>query len=370
MARSLPLQVSRFGTLTALGGTQAGFARLIAGEHGFGEPPAWLDGPAVTACVHAPVGPEHRTMALALAAIADLDVDPRGLGVVCATTTSAMLAGEVAVASWVHGEQPAHPADYLWSHLTHWPAVAVAERLGATGPVTAVSTACTSGTVAIGVAADLLRAGRCARVLVVGADALCRTTLFGFRSLGAYTSTRCRPMDQGRDGMAIGEGAAYLLLEPRRADARFTLLGVATATDGHHLTAPDPAGSGVIRAIAAATAGLDPGAIDHVNAHATGTEANDAAEAAAIARAAPNAAVSATKGASGHTLGAAGVIEAVWLLQAMDAGVIPPVVGLENPLDGVDVAPVARARRQAVGVSVNLAFGGHNAAVAFRREGA
>jgi 3-oxoacyl-[acyl-carrier-protein] synthase II len=105
-----------------------------------------------------------------------------------------------------------------------------------------------------------------------------------------------------------------------------------------------------------------------VNAHATGTEANDAAEAAALALAAPAAAISATKGASGHTLGAAGVVEAVWLLQSMDAGVIPPVAGLSDPVDGVDVSAVSRQRRQRVGVSVNLAFGGHNAAVAFRRE--
>ncbi len=373
MARSTPIQISRFGTLSALGTTEAGFAALNAGESGFAPGPAWVPLDQPVACARAPLEDGHGTIALAFAALEGLDVDPRGLAVVFATTTSAMLVGETAIESWARGEAPARPVDFMWSHLAHWPALAVAERLGATGPALVVSTACTSGTVAIGVAADLVRAGRCERALVVGADGLCRTTLSGFRSLSAYSTTRCRPMDAARDGMAIGEAAAWLLLEPRTRSAaqggsRYTLLGVETSSDGHHLTAPDPTGAGLLRAIRGAVGDLDPASIDHVNAHATGTEANDAAEAATIGRAAPRAAVSATKGASGHTLGAAGVLEAVWLLQSMEAGVIPPVIGLENPVPGVDVAPHLRAREQTIGVSINLAFGGHNAAVAFRKE--
>ncbi len=368
MARTLPLQVSHYGALTALGDTEAGFAALLAGQDGFGRAPEWAEVPAITALVRAPLESDHRTFSLAHRVLDGLDVDPRGLAVIVATTTSAMLAGEVAIAAWVGGDVPARPMDYLWAHLAHRPAESIAARFGATGPVLAVSTACTSGTVAIGVAADLLRAGRCQRALVVGTDALCRTTFFGFRSLGATTSTRCRPMDKGRDGMTIGEAAAFLVIEPWQAGARFELLGVATASDAGHLTAPDPDGRGLIRAIAASLAGRDPATIDHVNAHATGTEANDAAEARALSQAAPNAAISATKGATGHTLGAAGVLEAVLLLQSMDTGVVPPVVGLTDPIEGVDVAPVVRERAQTIGVSVNLAFGGHNAAVAFRRE--
>lgn len=377
MALTTPLQISRFGALTALGATEDGFSALIEGRDGFApglDPgPEWLPPGQPVARVRALLPDAPRTVALALAALGSLDVDPRGLAVIVATTTSDMLAGEAAIEASVKGERPARPVDYLWSHLAHQPAAALARHLGATGPALVVSTACTSGTVAIGVAADLVRAGRCRRALVVGADALCRTTLHGFRSLSAYTTTRCRPMDQARDGMAIGEGAAWLLLEPRTASpaaggARFSLIGVATASDAHHLTAPDPTGSGVLRAITGALGGVGLADIDHVNAHATGTEANDAAEAAALLRAAPRAAVSATKGASGHTLGAAGVIEAVWLLQSMAAGVIPPVVGLQNAVGGVNVSDTVRTREQTVGVSINLAFGGHNAAVAFRRE--
>jgi 3-oxoacyl-(acyl-carrier-protein) synthase len=368
MSPGLPLQVSRFGALTALGSTESGFSALLEGRHGFGPGPAWLDPAVPVACVRGGSGVTNRTFELLFRVLDGLDVDPRGLAVVCATTTSAMLDGEVAVESWVKGLTPARPIDFLWSHLAHWPALAVAEKLGATGPALVVSTACTSGTVAIGVGADLVRSGRAQRALILGVDGLCRTTIHGFHSLSAYSSQRCRPMDKGRDGMAIGEGAAWLLLEPATAGARFTLLGVETSSDGYHLTAPDPGGAGLRRAIAGALGGVSPLDIDHVNAHATGTEANDAAEAAALALAAPAAAISATKGASGHTLGAAGVVEAVWLLQSMDAGVIPPVAGLSDPVDGVDVSAVSRQRRQRVGVSVNLAFGGHNAAVAFRRE--
>jgi 3-oxoacyl-(acyl-carrier-protein) synthase len=376
MALTTPLQISRFGALTSLGDTEGGFSALIAGRDGFGPGPEWVPREQPVACVRAPLEGGSRTVALAFAALAELDVDPRGLAVIFATTTSDMLGGEAAIEAWVRGEQPARPVDYMWSHLAHWPAVAVARRLGATGPALVVSTACTSGTVAIGVGADLVRAGRGRRALVIGADALCRTTVSGFRSLSAYSTTRCRPMDKARDGMAIGEAAAWLLLEPRTASpagggARFSLIGVQTASDAYHLTAPDPEGSGVLRAIAGALAGapgLGPADIDHVNAHATGTDANDAAEAAAIFRAAPRAAISATKGASGHTLGAAGLVEAVWLLQSMDAGVIPPVAGLQDPVEGVDVSAIVRSRVQTVGVSINLAFGGHNAAVAFRRE--
>jgi 3-oxoacyl-(acyl-carrier-protein) synthase len=355
-------KVTAYGALSSLGGTEDGFAALCAGRDGFGPGPAWA--PPPVACVRGDFPGAPRTFAMAAGVLPPLD--PDGLAVVLATTTSAMREGEDAIEAVMLGRTAEHPRDYFWGHLAHLGAEYLATRLGATGPWLTVSTACTSGTVAIGVAHDLLRAGRAKRALVVGADALCKTTVFGFRSLGAYTSDRCRPFDKGRDGMALGEAAAWLLLEP--GEGELEVLGVGTATDGQHLTAPDPEGGGVVRAVRAALAGVDPADVDHVNAHATGTETNDGAEARGLVTACPRASVSATKGATGHTLGAAGVLEAVFLLQSMRAGVVPPVVGLRDPLP-VDVAPVLRPREQRVGVSVNLAFGGHNAAVAFRRNG-
>lgn len=370
---SSSVRVTRFGSLTALGSTRGAFARLCAGEDGFGggPRPEWAEGGLPLALVDRDVSAfsRHRTTGLLLALLHDElgDVDPNGLAVVAATTTSGMREGEEAVFEWLAGAPVREPADFLWNGLAHQTGIAVSAALGATGPSLTVSTACTSGTAAIGVAVDALRCGLAPRVLVVGSDALCRMTLHGFRSLGAMTQTRCRPFDQGRDGMAIGEGAAFLLLEPGEGQG-IEVLGAATGTDAHHLTAPDPEGRGLRRAIEAALGGVDPAGVDHVNAHATATPTNDEPEGRALAAALPNAAVSATKGATGHTLGAAGVVEAVFTLQSMLAGVVPPTVGLTSPLPGVDVAATLRRREQSVAVSVNLAFGGHAAAVAFRRR--
>ena len=357
------IYVSRYGLLTALGRDFAAFERICAGEGGEGRAPDWWESGPV-APVTAPG--RYRSYVLAEAVLTGQDFDPEGLAVIFATTTSGMDEGEPAIFQQLSGETPTHPLDLLWTNLPHQPGACLASTLGATGPVLTVSTACTSGTVAIGVAADLIRGGRCRRALVVGADAFCRTTLQGFRSLGAYTKTTCRPMDQGRDGMWLGEGAAWLLLE--RRPGPFRLVGVGVRTDGIHLTAPDEQGGGVRRAILAALGDVPPEKVDHVNAHATGTDANDGAEARGIFAACPQALVSATKGATGHTLGAAGVVEAVLLLQSMERGLVPGLRGLTQPVPDLDLSAGTRSHAQGLGISVNLAFGGHNAAVAFERS--
>ena len=367
------LQLGGWGTLTALGTTQAGFERLCAGGTGLKETPAglgWLedaDGAALLGPL-APVAdpvPLPRGVGLALAALAGVEFDGRGLAVVVATTAGAMVEGELVVQEYVRGEPLSAPRAFFWDARLHGVAEAIAAQVGATGPVLAVSTACTSGTVAIGVGADLVRAGRATRALVVGVDALCRTTLFGFRSLGVYDGERCRPFSARRHGMNIGEGAGWVLVEPWQRGV-IELLGVGVATDAHHLTAPDPGGRGLRGAIQAALGAVVAARVDHVNAHATGTLHNDVAEAALLAALCPGALVSATKAATGHTLGAAGVIEAVFLAQSMSAGVVPPVAGLVEPLDGTKVADEVRPHPQRVGLSLNLAFGGHNAALALR----
>lgn len=375
-----PIHLASFGCLTALGDLSSSFLSLCAGEsaiHSGAERPDWAPADMPVARVSMDVSPysRHRTFGLAIAMLdharqSGMSIDPDGLAIVFANTTSGMLLGETAISQHLAGARPDVPEDYLWNHLAHRPAEAVGDWLGATGPRVVVSTACTSGTVAFGVASALIRAGRCKRALVVGADALCRTTLHGFRSLGAYTRTTCRPFDVSRDGMAIGEAAAFALLELGHGDLE--LIGCATRTDAFHLTAPEPTGKGLIRAVLAAIAphGLDRGAIDHLNAHATGTPTNDGVEALAIAEAAPNASVSAVKGAFGHTLGAAGVVEAVILAESMRRGIVPPAVGCVQPILGVAVSDQPRQVAQRVGVSVNLAFGGHNAALALRWSGA
>lgn len=364
-----PLQLSGWGTLTVLGGTASGFHRLCAGEGGLASAagPPWLDAAAGLALL-GPLGFVPGTAAGLLAELtAGLDLDPVGLAVVLATTGGASPDGEVTVGAYVRGEPLSAPRALWWDNLPHHLVEAVGRGRGVTGPCLVVSTACTSGTVAVGVAADLVRAGVARRVLVLGVDVLCRSSLFGFRSLGVASRDACRPFDTFRSGMCVGSGAAYVVVEPSGPGARFELLGVGVAQDAAHLTAPDPRGAGLGRAIVAALAGVDPRAVDHVNAHGTATLANDATEALVLPDLLPNAAVSATKGATGHTLGAAGLIELVFLLQSMEAGVVPPVVGLREAIAGVDVSARLRERAQSVGVSVNLAFGGHNAAVAVRR---
>lgn len=367
-----PVHLAATGCLTAYGDLASTFAGLNESQTRFGPGPDWAPSDLPVAMVREDVSrySRHRTFGLAMAVLAaardsGVDLDGDGLAVVFATTTSAMLLGEDAIEQHVTGAAVRVPEDLLCSHLAHRPAHEIGEWLLARGPHLVVSTACTSGTVAFGIGADLLRAGRCRRVLVIGADALCRTTTFGFRSLGAHTRTVCRPFDRERDGMAIGEAAAFALLELGAGEIE--LLGVATRTDSHHLTAPEPSGAALVRAVRAAIKGYDVGAIDHVNAHATGTPTNDGVEAAALAVAAPNAWISATKGAIGHTLGAAGVVEAVLLAESMRRGIVPASKGCQNPVQGVAVSSVARARDQHLGVSVNLAFGGHNAALALRR---
>ena len=376
---AMRLQLSRWGALTSLGDTEAGFARLCEGASGLvpamGAEIAWLSAAEGVERV-GPVAPVRfaieapRGVGLADAALGGAIFDPEGLAVIVATTAGAMVEGEPVVGEYVRGEPLSTPRAFFWDARLHNVADALAEKLGATGPAFAVSTACTSGTVAVGIAADLLRAGRARRVLVVGSDALCRSTLFGFRSLGIYAPERCRPFDVARQGMNIGEAAAWVLVERLDAGAgpgAIELLGVGVATDAQHLTAPDPAGKGLGRAIRAALGPVDPHEVDHVNAHGTGTQPNDAAEATLLPGLLPNALVSATKGATGHTLGAAGVVELVLLIQSLRTGVIPPVVGLTQPIHGVAVSSVLRRHVQRVGVSTNLAFGGHNAAVAIRR---
>lgn len=228
------------------------------------------------------------------------------------------------------------------------PARAIARRLGFTGPVLTVSTACTSGTVALAIAEGWLRDGLCARVVAAGVDALSLFVHAGFSGLGALTATRPRPFRPSRDGLLIGEGAGALVLEP--GDAPIALLGVGVAADAVHMTAPDRRAGGAIRAArqALARAGSSVGAIHTVSVHGTGTPFNDAMEQVALDALwgrsvdpfgdAPS--LQLVKAAVGHTMGAAGAIEAA-------------------------AAVAALRRRPGAALSMSSAFGGMNASALF-----
>lgn len=258
-------------------------------------------------------------------------------------------------------------------------------ELGATGPSMVVSTACASGATAIGLGLGLLRAD-VADVIVCGGTDASVTPLYvaGFHKLRALTRARkhsparaSRPFDRDHDGFVMAEGAGMLVLE-READAAARgvkayarLAGYGASADAHHVTAPHPEGHGAKAAIRAACldAGLVSGEIDHVNAHATSTPTGDTVEATVIADLMPNAAVTSTKGVTGHTLGAAGAIEAAYTALALRAQQVPPTANLgvacEKARELDLVTSSARTGRFDTAISNSFGFGGHNAVLAF-----
>jgi len=253
---------------------------------------------------------------------------------------------------------------------------------GFTGPNTAVATACATGAHAIGEGARLVRDGM-ADVVVCGGTESCITpvTMAAFSRMGALSknpdpAAASRPFDDDRDGFVMGEGAAFLVLEPyaqavdRGAEILGEVAGYGMTCDAHHITAPVEDGSGAVAAIeiALADAGIAASAIGHVNAHGTSTPHNDSAEAAAIAKVFGPGALPITsgKGVTGHLIGAAGAVEAVATLLTVDRGIVPPTANHHHTDLPVDVVTgEARTIERAPAVSTSFAFGGHNVALVF-----
>jgi 3-oxoacyl-[acyl-carrier-protein] synthase II len=211
---------------------------------------------------------------------------------------------------------------------------------------------------------------------------LCRTIFAGFNALHALSPEPCRPFDRRRAGLSLGEGAAILVIESsahaarRAARVHATLLGYGMSADAHHLTAPHPEGTGAALAMrrALARSGVAPAEIDYINAHGTGTPLNDGIEAAAIrlvlGDAARRVAVSSTKAALGHTLGAAGAIEGLTTILALRDGFLPPTVNLDEPDPACNLDFVPRRSRPATlrrALSNSYGFGGNNTSVVFGR---
>jgi 3-oxoacyl-[acyl-carrier-protein] synthase II len=236
--------------------------------------------------------------------------------------------------------------------------------------------ACASGTHAVALAASWVRAGRADVVLAGGTDLLCRFVVSGFNCLRA-TSDAARPFDRRRRGLVLGEGAAVVVVESeahaaaRGARVRARVAGVGAAADAVHMTAPDREGAGAARAMRAALddASLAPADVGFVSAHGTGTPYNDAMEAAALTRVfgAGRVPVNSIKGAIGHTLGAAGALEAVLCVRVLETGLVPPTIGLEEvdsacaTLDLVQGAARPVATRTVL--STSSGFAGANAAL-------
>ncbi|MGW7050677.1 beta-ketoacyl-[acyl-carrier-protein] synthase family protein [Streptomyces sp. NPDC054887] len=265
-------------------------------------------------------------------------------------------------------------------------ASSVCMDLGARGPSQAVSTACSSGTVAIGTAHQMLRTGACDIVVAGGAESVCSRLLIASACQMRAVSTRrddpaaaCRPFDADRDGFVVGEGAGLLVMErPEHARARGARIrahvaGYGASSDAYSAVAPDPEGKGIESALRTALgdAGIAPSEVGHVNAHGTSTVFNDLIEATTLHRvlgAGPL--VTSTKAMTGHTLGAAGGIETALTVLALEHQLVPPTANLDALDPHIPVEVVAKAARPAAfdcAVKTSLGFGGHNAALVLTR---
>jgi len=248
------------------------------------------------------------------------------IGVFLGTSTSGILQTELAYRR--RAADGSLPDDFLYgtTHNNFSLAWFLQSSLGLTGPAAVISTACSSSAKAFANAARMISAGLCDAAVVGGVDSLCLTTLYGFGSLGLLSAGPCRPFDAERDGISIGEGGAFLLLEKTASGDAIRLLGVGESSDAYHMSSPHPEGLGAQLAMRAALASADmtPQDIDYINLHGTGTRANDETEGKAISAVfGDDVACSSTKGWTGHTLGACGAIEAVICLLAIRHGFLP-----------------------------------------------
>jgi 3-oxoacyl-[acyl-carrier-protein] synthase-1 len=250
----------------------------------------------------------------------------------------------------------------------------VRRTLALQGPAATVSNACASSAKVFAQAERLIAAGICDAAVVGGVDSLCLTTLHGFKSLELLSASPCRPWDAGRDGISIGEAGGFVLLEkmPSAAppDLGIALVGYGESSDGYHMSAPHPQGAGAVLAMSAALqrAGVKPAQVDYINLHGTATPANDRAEDSAVFNVFGDATpASSTKGWTGHTLGAAGMVEAIVSILCLARGFLPGTLNtrerdaamrcrilLEN-----DVRPIRYA------LSNSFGFGGNNCSLLF-----
>ena len=299
------------------------------------------------------------------------------VGAFLGTSTSGILQTELAY----RRRDPvggALPADFRYAETQNTGSLAefVRRYLGLRGPAFVVSSACSSSAKVFGNAARMIAAGICDAAVVGGVDTLCLTTLYGFHSLQLTSSGPCRPYDVERDGISIGEGAGFALLErpERAAGGSVRLLGVGESCDAHHMSTPHPEGLGAKLAMQAAldSAGLSSADIDYINLHGTASRTNDAAEDRAVCELfGTGTACSSTKGATGHLLGAAGITEAVISIIAIERGLMPgsantrrldPALRGHYLLDG-RVAPVRRVLTNSFG------FGGSNCSLVLGAAG-
>jgi len=393
-----PLFLSSLGIICALGHGKRDVARaLFAGDaRGMQKHTGWVDGKAltlgaVTASLPAmPPGLEtahSRNNQLLLAAALEIEADIRQIintyganrvGVVLGTCTSGIAETEPAIAAWHTTGQL--PADYRYARQEiSAPAVFLSDWLQLTGPCYSMSTACTSSARALISAARLLRHNICDAVLVGGVDSLCKLTLNGFSALEAVDAGRCNPFSAHRNGINIGEAAAlFVMTREAWGESDIALFGYGASSDAYHISAPKPDGAGALAAMRRAleSAGVQPSDIDYLNLHGTATAHNDAMESRAVAALFPDGvACSSTKPLTGHTLGAAGALEAAFCWLALSRynadGRLPPHLwdGAPDPaLPPLKLIARGQCFQRPTSprlMSNSFAFGGNNVSLIF-----
>lgn len=297
------------------------------------------------------------------------------VGVAIGTSTSSIGRTEEAYAA---GGEVAFPGAYRQPqvHNPHSPGAYVAHLTGLQGPQITISTACASSARVFATGWRWLQAGLVDAVLVGGIDSLCHSVLAGFQSLELTSPDRCRPFDAQRSGINLGEAAGYAILTrgPDAPPGALRLAGYGESSDAYHMSQPPPGGEGAQRSMRAALdrAGISGAELGYVNLHGTASQANDKAEAEALATLLPtDVFVSSTKGWTGHTLGAAGILETVITLDALHRGLLPGTLNLEEP-DPELAFPVARdnsERSLQHAMTNSFGFGGNNCSLVFSKVG-
>lgn len=288
--------------------------------------------------------------------------------IVIGTTSGGMSRGEDFLRAMIKKEGKVAAAHRIRDYVPHQPILQAMRLFGFNAPVRVISNACASGSNALGVARQLIHTGQARRVLAGGYDSIAELVFAGFDCLRAATPEKCRPFDANRSGLCLGEGAAMFCLEVEDHHPGIQLAGYGSAFDAHHLTQPHPSGRGPRLAMerALSDAGLKATQIDYVNAHGTGTPLNDSSEARAILDICPHAPVSSTKSMMGHSLGAAGAIEAAICTIALEESFLPANINFRHGESDLPLDIVANEIRETAPktvISNSFGFGGSNASI-------
>ncbi|MGA9422640.1 MAG: beta-ketoacyl-ACP synthase [Rhodanobacteraceae bacterium] len=294
------------------------------------------------------------------------------VALIVGTSTASIGATEEAYRALEDGHMPAalrRPA----LHTPHSLGLFLRAVLGARGPCLTVATACSSSAKIFAKAERLLRLGLADAAILAGVDTLCDSVLFGFNALGLISAQPCRPFDVARSGISIGEAAGFAIVERDGVASAPRFIGYGESSDAYHMSTPHPDGRGARLALAAALArgGLEPRDIDYINLHGTATMKNDEVEGALLTDIFPaTTRASSTKGWSGHTLGAAGILEAVITLTAMESARVPGTLNTSDPEPACRpyLALAGEARGIAIALSNSFGFGGSNCTLAFARD--